>query len=142
MSEQDVVLTETPPPTNEAPSSPEVPEEAPISPSTEAATPPPKLPRSKKQKDSLAAARTTLATKRKQRADLTMADELQHLNSVNKLLKENIDLRKRLTESIPEVANPKPIPTPPESPPSIQKPRAHGLNRVMSARDLMRSMGM
>lgn len=141
MSEGDVAAIEAPPLTDEAPSTPDVSKETPVSPPTEAAAPPPKQPRSKKQQDSLVAARTSLATKRKQKADLAMADELQHLNSVNRLLKENIDLRKQLTE-MPEPAKPRPIPTPPESPPSIQKPRAEGLDRTMSARDLMRSMGM
>lgn len=141
MSEQDVTLSETQTSINEAPPSPEVSEEAPVSAPAEAAAPPPKQPRTKRQQDSLAAARSSLATKRKQRADLAMADELQHLNSVNRLLQENIDLRKKLTE-MPEPAKPRLIPTPPESPPSIQKPRAEGLDRTMSARDLMRSMGM
>jgi len=165
MTEEPTSVTVASPIINEESDSSEVPQEAPMSPTIETpqeASPPTPKPRTKKQIQSLGNARTTLAKKRQQQSDLARADELAHLESVNTLLNENILLRSRLRE-IPEIpANtppkPKPRPAPsqpaqpppePESPPSIQKPRvprgtssSYGGDRMMSARDLFRSMGM
>ena len=162
MTEAPTAVTVAPPIINEESESSEVSQAAPVSPTIEApkaAPPPTPKPRTKKQVESLGNARTTLAKKRQQQSDLARADELAHLESVNALLNENILLRSRLRE-IPTNTPPKPKPRPapsqpaqpppePESPPSIQKPRApraapssHGVDRMMSARDLFRSMGM
>jgi len=159
MTEAPTAVTVAPPIINEESESSEVSQAAPVSPTIEApkaAPPPTPKPRTKKQVESLGNARTTLAKKRQQQSDLARADELAHLESVNALLNENILLRSRLRE-IPANTPPKPKPRPapsqpppePESPPSIQKPRApraapssHGGDRMMSARDLFRSMGM
>jgi len=159
MTEAPTAVTVAPPIINEESESSEVSQAAPVSPTIEApkaAPPPTPKPRTKKQVESLGNARTTLAKKRQQQSDLARADELAHLESVNALLNENILLRSRLRE-IPANTPPKPKPRPapsqpppePESPPSIQKPRApraaptsRGGDRMMSARDLFRSMRM
>jgi len=156
MTEEPTEITEAETPLNEDPKVSETSEAPPVS--TLIEEPPPPSPakkqvRSKKQVESLGNARSTLAKKRQQQSAMARSDELAHLESVNILLAQNIELRRQM-KTIPETHKSKSAPAsiPPKAPPveiepdsplMIQKPRdSRASNERMSARDLMRSMGM
>jgi hypothetical protein len=145
MSESDFVPTEEVDPVNETPELSETPKASSVIAPAEEPPVPTKKARSTKQAESLIQARSTLANKRKQKADLARSDELAHLEAVNMLLQQNIELRQQLNKVPPQedkMLKQKPPPQPePHSPVAIQKPRTAAPPR-MSARELMRQLGM